>query len=110
MLPPGAPITVMVDLARPWLDVWVGEPSLPAIRLGDPVEVRVDGHDGALSGTVSFVSDVAEFTPKNVQTPEERAKLVFRVKIALDNPDGLFKPGMPADAWFGEASAQEAGR
>jgi len=110
VLPPGAPITVMVDLARPWLDVWVGEPSLPSIRLGDPVEVRVDGHDGALSGTVSFVSDVAEFTPKNVQTPEERAKLVFRIKIALDNSDGLFKPGMPADAWFGEAAARQAGQ
>jgi HlyD family secretion protein len=49
---------------------------------------------------VSFVSPVAEFTPKNVQTPEERAKLVFRVKIALENDDGLFKPGMPADAYF----------
>jgi len=108
VLPPGAPITVIVDLARPWLDVWVGEPSLAAIRLGDPAEVRVDGYDAALRGTVSFVSDVAEFTPKNVQTPEERAKLVFRIKIALDNPDGLFKPGMPADAWFDAGSSQES--
>jgi len=49
---------------------------------------------------VSFVSPVAEFTPKNVQTPEERAKLVFRVKVALDNSDHTFKPGMPADAYF----------
>ncbi len=101
VLPPGATIAVLVDLARPWLEVWVGEPSLASIRLGDPVEVRVDGHDGALEGTVAFISDVAEFTPKNVQTPEERAKLVFRLKVALDNEDGLFKPGMPADAWFG---------
>ena len=58
---------------------------------------------------MSFISPVAEFTPKNVQTPEERAKLVFRVKLALDNPDGVFKPGMPADAYFGGAVA-EAGR
>ncbi|MGD8440523.1 MAG: HlyD family efflux transporter periplasmic adaptor subunit [Holophagae bacterium] len=101
VLAPGAPIAVMVDLARPWLDVWVGEPSLATIRIGDTVEVRVDGHDTPLEGTVAFISDVAEFTPKNVQTPEERAKLVFRIKIALDNSDGLFKPGMPADAWFG---------
>jgi len=105
VLPPGATIAVLVDLARPWLDVWVGEPSLARIRLGDPVEVRVDGHDAALAGTVAFVSDRAEFTPKNVQTPEERAKLVFRVKVALDNADGLFKPGMPADAWFGGGAA-----
>jgi HlyD family secretion protein len=104
VLAPGMPIAVLVDLARPWLDVWVGEPSLSAIRLGEAVEVRVDGHDGALDGTVAYISDVAEFTPKNVQTPEERAKLVFRVKIALDNREGLFKPGMPADAWFSEPS------
>jgi HlyD family secretion protein len=103
VLAPGMPIAVLVDLARPWLNVWVGEPSLAAIRLGEPVEVRVDGHDRPLDGTVAFISDTAEFTPKNVQTPEERAKLVFRVKVALDNSDGLFKPGMPADAWFGAA-------
>jgi HlyD family secretion protein len=108
VLPPGAAISVMVDLARPWLDVWVGEPSLAKIRLGDGVEVRIDGHDAPLDGTVAFVSDVAEFTPKNVQTPEERAKLVFRVKVALDNADGLFKPGMPADAWFGTEAAESA--
>lgn len=106
VLAPGATIAVMVDLARPWLDVWVGEPSLAAIRIGDSVEVRVDGHDAPLHGSVAFVSDVAEFTPKNVQTPEERAKLVFRIKVALDNSDGLFKPGMPADAWFGSAPTE----
>lgn len=100
VLPPGATLAVLTDVGHPWLNVWVDEPSLAAIRLGDPVEVRVDGHDGPLQGTVAFVSPVAEFTPKNVQTPEERAKLVFRVKVALANPDGLFKPGMPADAWF----------
>jgi len=108
VLAPGTPIAVMVDLARPWLDVWVGEPSLAAIRVGDTVEVRVDGHDGAVDGTVASISDVAEFTPKNVQTPEERAKLVFRIKINLDNSDGLFKPGMPADAWFTRAGSGPA--
>jgi HlyD family secretion protein len=109
VLPPGATIAILVDLARPWLEVWVGEPSLASIRLGDPVEVRVDGHKGALEGTVAFISDVAEFTPKNVQTPEERAKLVFRLKVALDNEDGLFKPGMPADAWFGGQPSRTGG-
>lgn len=107
VLPPGATIAVLVDLTRPWLDVWVDEPSLAAIRLGDRVEVAVDGHEEALEGTVAYVSDVAEFTPKNVQTPKERAKLVFRVKVVLDNPDGLFKPGMPADAWFGGQPTEE---
>jgi HlyD family secretion protein len=68
------------------------------------VGVRVDGRNETFNATVSFISPVAEFTPKNVQTPEERAKLVFRVKLALDNRDGVFKPGMPADAWFGGGS------
>jgi len=63
--------------------------------------VRVDGRDRDFAGKVTFVSPVAEFTPKNVQTPEERAKLVFKVKVGLDNPEGIFKPGMPADAYFG---------
>ena len=58
----------------------------------------VDGSDRSFEGKVSFISPVAEFTPKNVQTPEERAKLVFRVKIELENDEGIFKPGMPADA------------
>jgi HlyD family secretion protein len=107
ILHPGAVIAILVDLARPWLDVWVGEPSLARIHLGDPVEVRVDGHEQSLNGTVGYISDVAEFTPKNVQTPDERAKLVFRVKITLDNREGLFKPGMPADAWFGGGDAEE---
>ena len=98
----GAPITVLTDLDHPWLNVWVDEPSLSRIALGDTAEVRVDGQEAPYKGTVTFVSDVAEFTPKNVQTPAERASLVFRVKIALDNADGIFKPGMPADAVFHE--------
>ena len=103
VLPPGATLAVLTVLSRPWLNVWVDQPSLAAIRLGDPVEVRVVGRSGSFPGVVAFVSPTAEFTPKNVQTPEERAKLVFRVKVALDNPDGLLKPGMPADAYFGGA-------
>ncbi|HPA82290.1 MAG TPA: efflux RND transporter periplasmic adaptor subunit, partial [Thermoanaerobaculales bacterium] len=109
VLAPGATLSVLTDVGRPWLNVWVDEPSLASIRLGDSAEVRVDGSDQAFAGVVSFVSPVAEFTPKNVQTPEERAKLVFRVKIALDNPDRVFKPGMPADAYFRPATA-EGGR
>jgi HlyD family secretion protein len=103
VLPPGATLGVLTELARPWLNVWVDEPSLAWIRIGDPVEVRVDGLESSRTGTVAFISPTAEFTPKNVQTPQERAKLVFRVKVALDNGDGLFKPGMPADAYFGGA-------
>jgi HlyD family secretion protein len=101
ILPPGATISVLTDLARPWLTVWIDEPSLSRVILGQQVTVLVDGSDRTFEGTVSFISPVAEFTPKNVQTPDERAKLVFRVKVQLANPDGIFKPGMPADAHFG---------
>ena len=101
ILPPGATIAVLTDLARPWLTVWIDEPSLSRVTLGQSVTVRVDGSDQDFDGSVSFISPVAEFTPKNVQTPDERAKLVFRVKVRLDNTDGIFKPGMPADAHFG---------
>jgi HlyD family secretion protein len=83
------------------LTVWIDEPSLSRVILGQQVTVLVDGSDRTFEGTVSFISPVAEFTPKNVQTPDERAKLVFRVKVQLANPDGIFKPGMPADAHFG---------
>ena len=100
ILPPGATIAVLTDLARPWLTVWIDEPSLSQVILGQQVTVLIDGSDRTFDGTVSFISPIAEFTPKNVQTPDERAKLVFRVKIQLANPDGTFKPGMPADADF----------
>jgi HlyD family secretion protein len=100
VLPPGGTIAVLTDVARPWLTVWIDEPSLSRVKLGQSVTVRVDGSDQSFEGSVSFISPVAEFTPKNVQTPDERAKLVFRVKVRLDNPEGIFKPGMPADAYF----------
>lgn len=101
VLPPGRVIAVLTDVARPWLTVWIDEPSLSQVTIGQSVKVRVDGTDRSFDGIVSFISPVAEFTPKNVQTPDERAKLVFRVKVRLENPDGIFKPGMPADAYFG---------
>jgi HlyD family secretion protein len=100
VLAPGATIAVLTDLARPWLTVWIDEPNLARVKLGQTAVVAVDGSDRTFEGTVSFISPVAEFTPKNVQTPDERAKLVFRVKVQLDNNEGIFKPGMPADAIF----------
>jgi HlyD family secretion protein len=100
VLAPGATIAMLTDLARPWLTVWIDEPNLSHVALGQSAVVTVDGSDRSFEGKVSFISPVAEFTPKNVQTPEERAKLVFRVKIELENDEGIFKPGMPADALF----------
>jgi membrane fusion protein YbhG len=97
LLGPGGGIALVTDLSGAWLTVYLGEPSLGRIRIGQSVEVRTD--DGQVrKGEISFVASEAEFTPKNVQTQDERVKLVFRVKIRLFNDDHLFKPGMPAEA------------
>jgi membrane fusion protein YbhG len=93
----GSGLVVVTDLQDAWLNVYVSEPDLGRIRLGQEAEVVTD--DGQTRrGHVSFVASTAEFTPKNVQTRDERVKLVYRIKVALDNADGLFKPGMPAEA------------
>lgn len=97
LLPPGAGLAVVTDLAGAWLNVYVAEPDLGRIRLGQEAEVRTD--DGQVrKGRITFVASQAEFTPRNVQTRDERVKLVYKVKVGLDNRDGLFKPGMPAEA------------
>jgi HlyD family secretion protein len=97
ILAAGAPVALVVDLDHAWLTVYVSEPDLARIRIGQPAEVVAD--DGTTrQGRISYVASQAEFTPRNVQTRDERVKLVFRVKIALENADGVFKPGMPAEA------------
>jgi HlyD family secretion protein len=93
----GTGIVVVTDLPNAWLNAYVTEPDLARLRLGQEAEVVTD--DGQTrKGRVSFVASRAEFTPKNVQTRDERVKLVYRIKVALENGDGLFKPGMPATA------------
>jgi len=98
---PAAPLLVIGDLARPYLDVYVPEPRVAEARLGAPVEVRADALPARpLRGSVAHVASEAEFTPKNVQTAEQRARLVFRVRIEVEDPEGLLHPGMPARAIF----------
>jgi HlyD family secretion protein len=92
----GVPLAVVSDLEHAWVSVYVPGPDLPQLSLGQRARVVADdGHVGA--GTVRFIASDAEFTPKNVQTRDERAKLVYEVKISLENRDGAFKPGMPTD-------------
>ena len=93
----GTAIFAVTDLESAWLNAYVAEPDLARLRLGQEAEVVTD--DGQVrKGRVSFVASRAEFTPKNVQTRDERVKLVYRIKVALENGDSLFKPGMPATA------------
>lgn len=100
MTAPGAVLFTLSRLDEVWLSVYVPEPRLSVIKLGRPAKIRVDGRKEKLTGVVTYISPVAEFSPKNVQTVDERAKLVFRVKVTVKNTNGVLKPGMPADAWL----------
>lgn len=96
---PGVPIITLADLSRVWINIYVGEPVMGLIDLGDEAKIGVDSYpEREFPGKVTYISDEPEFTPKNIQTKDERTKLVFAVKIELDNPDLALKPGMPADA------------
>jgi HlyD family secretion protein len=95
---PRAPIAVLADLDHAWAEVFVDEPMIPRIKLGQAATVYTDAGGPGLPGKVSYVASKAEFTPRNVQTAEDRSKLVYRVKIAVDNSKGILKQGMPVEA------------
>ncbi len=97
MAAPRAPIVVLTDLDRAWAEVFVDEPQVPRLKLGQAATVFTDA-GGSIPGTISFISSKAEFTPRNVQTADDRSKLVYRVKIAVDNREGVLKQGMPVEA------------
>jgi multidrug resistance efflux pump len=95
----GGTVLTIGDLDHPYLRVFVSERDLGRVRLGQAAEVTVDAFPGrTFKGKVDEVRDRAEYTLGNVQTREERVKLVFGVRILLDNPDWALKPGLPADA------------
>jgi HlyD family secretion protein len=95
---PGSVLATLVDLDRTWLVCYLPEQLLGRVRLGDSARIRVDAFPRRdLTGTVAFISDKAEFTPKDIQTREERINQVYRTKVALPNPERILKPGMPAD-------------
>jgi HlyD family secretion protein len=98
MVAPRMPLVVITDLDHAWANLFVPEPLVPRVKIGQPATVRTDAGGDGISGTVTFVSSKAEFTPRNVQTSEERSKLVYRIKVSVDNRDGVLKPGMPVDA------------
>lgn len=100
LVTPRVPLLVIVDLDRAWATAYVEEPRVAAVKIGQTATVITDAGD-RLPGKVTFVSPRAEFTPRNVQTASERAKLVYRVKVAVDNKAGTLKPGMPVEVDFG---------
>ncbi len=99
VLAAGTTVLTIGDLDHPWLRGYINERDLGRVKLGAAVRVTTDSFPGKVyRGRVSFISPKAEFTPKQIQTPEERVKLVYRVKIDIDNPQRELKSNMPADA------------
>lgn len=94
---PGMPLLVVTDLDNAWANLFVPEPLIPRVTLGQSATVLTDAGD-RVPGTVTYVSPQAEFTPRNVQTADERSKLVYRIKVTVDNRAGTLKAGMPVDA------------
>ncbi len=96
---PGVSIVTLVDPTDLWLRAYVPETDIGRIKVGMAARITIDAYrDRHFAGKITEIASQAEFTPKNVQTKKERVNLVFRIKIAVENPEGLLKPGMPADA------------
>ncbi|OAM96213.1 HlyD family secretion protein [Pelosinus fermentans] len=95
---PGSAIATIGDLNDCWVKIYISSEQLGLIRLGQSVDVKIDAYpDRVFAGTIKEISQNAEFTPRQSVTQQERANLVFYVKVKIDNSEGILKPGMPAD-------------
>ena len=98
---PGTPVVEILDPSLLYLNIYVPEDELPEVSINQSVKVRIDAFPGEFfKGRISFISETAEFTPKNIQTKEDRTLLVYRVKIIVENPEGKLKSGIYGDASF----------
>jgi len=99
VLAAGAPVITLGDLAHPWVRGYVPETEIGRVKLGQAAEISTDSFPGRkYSGRITFISSQAEFTPKTIQTQDERVKLVYRIKVEVDNPNQELKDNMPVDA------------
>ena len=100
VMAPGQAVAVMADLSRVKIKLFVSERDLGRIRLGAPVRLRVDAFPGRdFPARVARIDAQAQFTPRDVHMADERSRTVYGVTVEAANPEGLLKPGMPADAW-----------
>jgi HlyD family secretion protein len=102
VLPPGAPVARLHRAGDLWIKVFVPETEMGKVAVGQSAEATVDSFPGKrFRGTVSWIAAQAEFTPRNVQSAEERRHQVFAVKVVVADPDGVFKSGMAAEVVLG---------
>lgn len=98
---PGSTVFTVADLNDIWLTAYIIETDLGKVKLNQKAIIKTDTFPNKeYQGRISFISSQAEFTPKQIQTPEERVKLVYRIKIAVTNTNQELKPGMPADGYI----------
>ncbi|MEZ6092013.1 MAG: HlyD family efflux transporter periplasmic adaptor subunit [Pirellulaceae bacterium] len=103
LVPAGGPVLTIIDSTHLWVRAYVPQNRV-GLQLGQTLKVTVDSLPGqSFQGSVTYISRQAEFTPSNVQTPEERSKQVFRVKVAVDAAKDV-RPGMTADVWLPASS------
>ena len=100
VVPAGEPIVVIGKRAEMWVKVFIPEDVVSQVKAQQQARISVDGLDETITGHVSYVATKAEFTPRNIQTPEERATQTFAVKIILDQQQLPLRPGVTADVNF----------
>jgi HlyD family secretion protein len=99
VLAPGTAVVTVGDIDHPWVRAYVNETELGKVKVGAKVKVTTDSFkDKTFNGRVSFIASQAEFTPKQIQTQQERVKLVYRIKVDVENPGRVLKQNMPVDA------------
>lgn len=97
---PGSPLATVLNMDDLWIKVYIPTDDLPKIALGQKVTFTVSGWPESFEGTVEEIANKGEFTPKTIQTKQERTNVVFAVKIRISSEGGILKPGMPADVVF----------
>jgi len=101
VIQPGTPVFTAIDLNNIWVTAYINETDIGRVKLNQKAYVTTDSYPNKkYSGWVSFINNEAEFTPKFIQTTEERVKYVYRIKVRVDNSSLDLKPGMPADAYI----------
>ncbi len=100
LINPGIPVFLVTDTSKIYLKIYLPEKDILKIKTGDRAAIKTDIGTKEIYGTVTYISEEAEFTPKTIQTKDERTKLVFMVKLEIQNNDQILKPGLPADAIF----------